>query len=278
MKKKPSPAFREDIVYDDDGGGSRFRRRPADDCGDDEAEASPRLALPARTAREIEDRMAAGERLDPIVPGHARNLATSFWGQAWNRYLMECADYASRLPRGRSLLRAGRVLGFQLTTGSLQASVAGLRLYDVAITVQPLDEEAAAALAIRLKSRIGSVVDLLAGTLSDEVMRMVADPHHGLFPAPSDIRFHCSCPDDASLCEHAAATLYAAGCHFDQQPADLFRLRGLQPEALVASDHLPDVIASLTDASAANGPTLDPAGLGDLFGIQLGSPPTDPRP
>ena len=278
MKKKPSPSFREDIVYDDDAEPPRFRRRPADDGGDDETEASPRLALPARTAREIEDRKAAGERLDPIAPGHARNLATSFWGQAWNRYLMECADYASRLPRGRSLLRAGRVLGFQLTTGSLRASVAGLRLYDVNITVNPIDEEAAAALALRLKSHIGSVVDLLAGKLNDDVMRMVADPHHGLFPAPSDIRFHCSCPDDASLCEHAAATLYAAGCHFDEQPADLFRLRGLQPETLVASDHLPDVIASLTDASAADGPTLDPAGLGDLFGIQLGSPPTDPRP
>lgn len=278
MKKKASPPFREDIVYDDDTGPSRFRRRPADDGGDDETEPSPRLAIPARTAREIEDRRAAGERLDPIAPGHARNLANSFWGQAWNRYLMECADYASRLPRGRTLLRASRVLGFQLTTGSLRASVAGFRLHDVAITVKPLDEEAAAALALRLKSHIGSVVDLLAGKLNDEVMRMVADPHHGLFPAPSDIRFHCSCPDDASLCEHAAATLYAAGCHFDEQPADLFRLRGLQPEALVASDHLPDVIASLTEASAPGGPTLDPASLGDLFGIQLGAPPADPRP
>jgi hypothetical protein len=277
MKKKPSPAFREDIVYDDDGGGSRFRRRPADDGGDDEAEASPRLALPARTAREIEDRKAAGERLDPIAPGQARNLATSFWGQAWNRYLMECADYASRLPRGRSLLRNGRVLGFQLTTGSLRASVAGLRLYDVAITVQPLDDDAAAALAARLRGHIGSVVDLLAGKLNDDVMRMVADPLHGLFPAPSDIRFHCSCPDDASLCEHAAATLYAAGCHFDEQPADLFRLRGLQPDALVSSG-LSDVIAGLTTATNPTGDTLDPASLGDLFGIQLDSPPRDPRP
>ena len=277
MKKKPSPAFREDIVYDDDGGGSRFRRRPADDGGDDEAEASPRLALPARTAREIEDRKAAGERLDPIALGHARNLATSFWGQAWNRYLMECADYASRLPRGRSLLRNGRVLGFQLTTGSLRASVAGLRLYDVAITVQPLDDDAAAALAARLRGHIGSVVDLLAGKLNDDVMRMVADPLHGLFPAPSDIRFHCSCPDDASLCEHAAATLYAAGCHFDEQPADLFRLRGLQPDALVSSG-LSDVIAGLTTATNPTGDTLDPASLGDLFGIQLDSPPRDPRP
>jgi hypothetical protein len=277
MKKKPSPAFREDIVYDDDGGGSRFRRRPADDGGDDEAEASPRLALPARTAREIEDRKAAGDRLDPIAPGQARNLATSFWGQAWNRYLMECADYASRLPRGRSLLRNGRVLGFQLTTGSLRASVAGLRLYDVAITVQPLDDDAAAALAARLRGHIGSVVDLLAGKLNDDVMRMVADPLHGLFPAPSDIRFHCSCPDDASLCEHAAATLYAAGCHFDEQPADLFRLRGLQPDALVSSG-LSDVIAGLTTATNPTGDTLDPASLGDLFGIQLDSPPRDPRP
>lgn len=276
MKKK-APAFREDIVYDDDGAGSRFRRRPADDCGDEETESSPRLALPARTAREIEDRKAAGEQLDPIAPGHSRNLATSFWGQAWNRYLMECADYASRLPRGRSLLRAGRVLGFQLTTGSLNASVAGLRLYDVAITVKPLDDDAAAGLAVRLRGHIGSVVDLLAGKLNDEVMRMVADPHHGLFPAPSDIRFHCSCPDDASLCEHAAATLYAAGCHFDEQPADLFRLRGLQPETLVSAN-LSDVIAGLTTATDPSDATLDLASLGDVFGIQLDTPPRDPRP
>jgi uncharacterized Zn finger protein len=190
---------------------------------------------------------------------------------------MECADYASRLPRGRSLLRNGRVLGFQLTTGSLRASVAGLRLYDVAITVQPLDDDAAAALAARLRGHIGSVVDLLAGKLNDDVMRMVADPLHGLFPAPSDIRFHCSCPVDASLCEHAAATLYAAGCHFDEQPADLFRLRGLQPDALVSSG-LSDVIAGLTTATNPTGDTLDPASLGDLFGIQLDSPPRDPRP
>ena len=277
MKKKP-PAFREDIVYDEDGGGSRFRRRAPDDAADMDEDAAPaRSVLPARTAREIEDRKAAGERLDPITPGHSRNLATSFWGQAWNRYLMECADYASRLPRGRSLLRNGRVLGFQLTTASLKASVAGLRLYDVAITVQPLDDDAAAALAARLRGHIGSVVDLLAGKLNDDVMRMVADPHHGLFPAPSDIRFHCSCPDDASLCEHAAATLYAAGCHFDEQPADLFRLRGLQPEALVSSD-LSDVIAGLTTATDPIGDTLDPASLGDLFGIQLPPPPRDPGP
>ncbi len=277
VKKKPSPPFRDDIVYDDDDGGSRFRRRAPDDAAEmDEESASPRAALPSRTARELEDRRAAGESLAAVVPGHTRNLATSFWGQAWNRYLMECADYASRLPRGRTLLRAGRVLGFQLATGSLKASVAGLRLYDVTITVPPMDEDAAAALAERLRGHIGSVVDLLAGKLNDEVMRAVANPTHGLFPAPSDLRFSCPCPDDAGLCEHAAGLLYAAGCHFDDHPADLFLLRGINPHTLVSAN-LSDVIAGLTNAQDAADPGLATTDLSQLFGIQLEPESPDPK-
>ena len=262
------PPFRDDIVYDDEGSPRRgFRRRPADHDQDDDSERPLNGALPARATRELESRRAAGEILEPILPGHPRNLATTFWGMAWNRYLMECADYASRLPRGRTTLRAGRVLRLTLETGSIRAVVAGQHLFEVTINIKPLDDAAATALAERLRGRIGSIVELLSGNLSVEVMTIVAAPDTGLFPSPSEIRFACSCPDDASLCEHAAAALYATGCRFDDHPAELFRLRRIDPASLQTSN-LGDVVSALTgDVSPA---AIDGDDLSALFGINLG--------
>lgn len=262
------PPFRDDIVYDEEGPQRRkFPRRSADQDPDEDSERPQTGALPARATRELESRRAAGEVLEPILPNHPRNLATTFWGMAWNRYLMECADYASRLPRGRTALRAGRVLRLTLETGSIRAVVAGQRLFDVSINIRPLNDAAATALAERLRGRIGSIVELLSGDLSAEVMTTVAAPETGLFPSPSEIRFACSCPDDASLCEHAAAALYATGCRFDDHPAELFLLRGIDPASLQTSN-LGDVVFALTgDVSP---PSIDGADLSALFGIALG--------
>jgi hypothetical protein len=103
------PPFRDDIVYDEEGPQRRkFPRRSADQDPDEDSERPQTGALPARATRELESRRAAGEVLEPILPNHPRNLATTFWGMAWNRYLMECADYASRLPRGRTAHRRDR--------------------------------------------------------------------------------------------------------------------------------------------------------------------------
>ena len=262
------PPFRDDIVYDDEVPQSRgFRRRAAEHDPDEDLERPRAGTLPARAARELEFRRAAGETLEPIIPNHSRNLATTFWGMAWNRYLTECADYASRLPRGRTALRAGRVLRLILETGSIRAVVAGQRLFDVTITIRPPDDDAAAALAQRLRGRIGSIVELLSGDLSAEVMSVVAAPESGLFPSPSEIRFACSCPDDASLCEHAAAGLYATGCRFDDHPAELFILRGIDPASLQTSN-LGDVVSALTGDISP--PAIDDTNLSALFGINLG--------
>ncbi len=262
------PPFRDDIVYDDEGPQRRkFPRRAADQDPDEDSERPQTGTLPARANRELESRRAAGELLEPILPNHPRNLATTFWGMAWNRYLMECADYASRLPRGRTALRAGRVLRLTLETGHIRAVVAGQRLFDVTITIRPPDDDAAAALAQRLRGRIGSIVELLTGDLSAEVMTIVAAPETGLFPSPSDIRFACSCPDDASLCEHAAAALYATGCRFDDHPAELFLLRAIDPASLQSSN-LGDVVSALTGDISP--PAIDGPDLSSLFGINLG--------
>jgi len=53
-------------------------------------------------------------------------------------------------------------------------------------------------------------------------MAVVTREKTGLFPAPREIAFRCSCPDGASMCKHVAATLYGVGARLDEEPALLF--------------------------------------------------------
>ena len=97
-------------------------------------------------------------------------------------------------------------------------------------------------------------------------MERICKPGVGLFPAPKDIKFSCSCPDWAVMCKHVAAVLYGVGARLDQQPELLFSLRRVDAQALVAQ-------AGAGLASAKAGPAaakvLDDSELADVFGIEM---------
>ena len=112
--------------------------------------------------------------------------------------------------------------------------------------------------------QIGSILELLRGSLSDQVMAAVSDPDRGLFPKPREIELGCSCPDWATMCKHVAAVLYGVGNRLDDSPELLFRLRGVDPGDLIsAAMVLPE------GAATAGADTLDEDQLGDIFGIDL---------
>lgn len=229
-----------------------------------------RSALSAKVEKALKQRRAAGENLEPVVPASRKNLSTTFWGQAWNRNLVAYSDYESRLPRGRTYLRSGKVLGLQVKAGEITSLVIGTRLYEVQIRIKPLAEEKWVQLQQLLRGKISDVVELLSGELSDDVMRTVTDLEHGLFPSDREIKFSCTCPDAAGLCKHVAATFYAVGCLLDDQPQKLFTLRGLDPTDLIGT--LQDTIAQLTDGSShspARAEALADEDLSALFGIDL---------
>ena len=50
----------------------------------------------------------------------------------------------------------------------------------------------------RCSGQIGSLLELLQGRLSDQVMEVVTDREQGLFPLPGEMSFKCSCPDSAT--------------------------------------------------------------------------------
>ena len=189
--------------------------------------------VPVAERRRQAERMLAslkkkGRICQPVVID-GRAIARTFWCKNWCEHLESYSDYASRLPRGRTYARNGSVIDLQIAAGKISALVAGSDIYKVDISVQPIEQGLWQAILDECAGKVASLVELLQGRLSSAVMDVVARPGTGLFPVPQQIRFHCSCPDAASMCKHVAASLYGVGARFDSEPELLFRLRGVDP-------------------------------------------------
>ena len=124
----------------------------------------------------------------------------------------------------------------EIAEAEVRAFVMGRALYEVDIEIDPLRTSLWRALKRRCAGRIGSLLELLQGRLSDRVMAEVSDPERGLFPRPKQIRLSCTCPDWAVMCKHVAAVLYGVGARLDEQPELLFVLRGVDHQELIDVD------------------------------------------
>jgi uncharacterized Zn finger protein len=188
----------------------------------------------AKAAQELAKRAKKGQGSSPIII-EGRTIASSFWGSSWCENLERYSDFANRLPRGRTYIRNGSVVDLRVEPGRVRALVSGRDLYEIDIAIRPLPAKRWRAIQAACAGRLGSLVELLRGSLSQGVMEVVTRRDEGLFPAPREIALSCSCPDWASMCKHVAATLYGVGARLDQQPELLFALRGVDPQELVAA-------------------------------------------
>ncbi len=149
--------------------------------------------------------------------------------------------------------------------------VSGSELYNIDIELTPLAKPTWKQVKSQCAGRIGSLVDLLQGKLSQDVMSIVTARKRGLFPKPKEIKMKCSCPDYAYLCKHLAAVLYGIGARLDQQPELLFLLRQV--------DHLELVTAAGERAVAtkmrSKKKDIADEVLSEIFGIELEGLSTD---
>jgi uncharacterized Zn finger protein len=207
----------------------------------------------------------AGAELSPIEP-YRGAITKTFWGKAWSENLEAYSDYANRLPRGRTYVRNGSVIDLKIAGGEIQAQVMGSSLYKVAIKISAVARDQWQALGTDCAGSIDSLVELLQGKLSTAVMQRICAPRTGLFPAPKEISFSCSCPDSVSMCKHVAAVLYGVGARLDHQPELLFRLRQVDAADLVqqAGAGLPK-----SKKGPIAGKLLDDSMLADVFGIEM---------
>ncbi|MFC1705859.1 hypothetical protein ACFL59_03440 [Planctomycetota bacterium] len=229
-----------------------------------------------RAAAKVARLKKAGHGVSPVeIVG--RKITTTFWGDAWCKNLEAYSDYSNRLPRGRTYVRNGSVIDLQIRAGRVRSLVSGSELYKVEVRIKRLAKRHWTKVKDQCSGQIGSLVELLRGSISKGVMEIVTRKGEGLFPSPGEISLDCSCPDWATMCKHVAATLYGAGARLDDEPELLFTLRGVDPAEMVeaAIDQPP------TGKETRKGPVLAASELSSVFGIDIdagGGPGGEPAP
>jgi len=215
----------------------------------------------AKARRKMEKLRKKGKDIQPVeIEG--RTIARSFWGKGWCDHLESFSDFENRLPRGRTYVRNGSVCHLAIHPGRIEAIVSGSELYNISINIKKLKPAIWKSVKKQCSGRIGSMLELLQGKLSDHVMTVVTDRAQGLFPQPREIELRCNCPDWATMCKHVAAVLYGVGSRLDSRPELLFLLRDVDAQELISTE--------MTVPSAAKtGDVIDADRLGDIFGIDL---------
>ena len=207
---------------------------------------------------------------EPVVAPRTRQVAATFWGKAWCDNLERYANLANRLPRGRAYLRNGSVLDLVITAGRVEAFVAGSELYQVTIAIAPLAKTRWRRVVACCTGRIGSLVGLLRGELSDDVLSVLTDARDGMFPHPRELTLDCSCPDGTDVCKHVAAVLYGVGIRLDARPELFFLLRQVDQTELLTSA----TAGAVSRHRPTAGKRIADDRLSAVFGIELeGVPP-----
>jgi uncharacterized Zn finger protein len=221
----------------------------------------------AQAAKEVAKRIKKGQEVCPIrIDG--RNIASTFWGKAWCANLESYSDYSNRLPRGRTYVRNGSVVHLKIDKGRIEALVSGSELYEIQIDIAALPKPDWQAVKKQSAGKIGTLVELLQGKLSNAMMELVTDRAHGLFPKPKEIKMRCSCPDGARMCKHLAAVMYGVGSRLDSSPELLFALRGVGHMELIEQ-----AIPTAPVGAKTGAPTIAADDLGAIFDIEIGDAP-----
>jgi len=206
-----------------------------------------------------------GQRMAPVsIAGRA--IAANFWGKSWCENLEHYSDYENRLPRGRTYVRNGSVLDLQIEKGKVTALVSGSDLYRIVISITPVPLRHWKTICRDCTGTIDSLVELLGGRLAKGVMDRVCRKGDGLFPAPSEIKLSCSCPDWAAMCKHVAAALYGVGARLDEEPELLFVLRGVNEKDLLAGA---GENVQLSRKLPSTAKMLDESDIAEVFGIEM---------
>ncbi len=171
-------------------------------------------------------------------PSGRAPFGTTWWGQAWVEALEQRAHLdTNRLPRGRAYARSGAVGALTLDVGRISASVQGTRAqpYSVTVRVRTFNDREWNAVLDALVGEIGHAAALLDGELAPGIARDVESIGLDLLPGPGEIEPHCTCPDWADPCKHAAAVCYLVADELDRDPFGLLRLRGRGRDEVLAA-------------------------------------------
>lgn len=183
-------------------------------------------------------------------------FASSWWGEAWLDALERSARLdPNRLSRGRTYARHGAVGALDVAPGRVGARVQGQhgRYYEAEVEVRTIEGDAWGAIADAIAAKAAHSAALADGELDPAIVDDVRSVGLELLPGPGDIRPHCTCPDWAEPCKHAAAVCYAVAAELDRDPFVLFLLRG------IGRDELTGLVAARRGGGSAPAPDRNAA-------------------
>ena len=223
--------------------------------------------LKRNSKSSIHTAKAKGKVLEPVVI-QGRAIAKNWWGKAWCDNLERYADFESRLDRGKRYVRTGAVIDLKIQKGKIRARVQGRRKspYKVEIRISPLSEEKCQRIIEQCGRKLENVEKLMNGDFPEE-MKELFQSSDGLFPAPQEISFTCSCPDWALMCKHVAAALYGVGARLDEKPLMFFELRGIDVDRFIDVTLASKVEAMLQNVDQRTERMLDEDSVRGLFGV-----------
>ncbi|MCA1596352.1 MAG: SWIM zinc finger family protein [Chloroflexi bacterium] len=228
------------------------------------------------------ERSSPREARGGIRPQSKRGtFGETWWSRRWIEVL-ESFDIGTRLARGRSYARNGRVLSIDIKSGVVTAAVQGSERspYSVSIQVSRIPAEGWKKVTGVLSTQAIFAASLLAGEMPGEIESAFQDAGVSLFPVSlKEIKTECSCPDWSNPCKHIAAVYYLLGEEFDRDPFLIFKLRGMEkpelikrlgaaPAAAAAKPAAPPEPLPVSPAAFWTGAPVSP----DLFG-EVRTPP-----
>jgi uncharacterized Zn finger protein len=188
-------------------------------------------------------------------------FGSTWWAKRWIEVL-ESFNIGARLGRGRSYARKGQVLSINVAEGQVRSQVQGSmpKPYDIEIDVKKLSAKEWDAVTAALAGQPLFAAKLLSGEMPQDIESVFRTAGTSLFPtALKDLETDCSCPDWSNPCKHIAAVYYLLGEEFDRDPFLLFKLRGLDRDALMK--RLGTVRPAAVETPAENVPAAPPEPL-----------------
>ncbi len=133
------------------------------------------------------------------------------------------------MSRGRAYARAERVFNIRMNCGQITAKVEGsLGNYNVMVKFDTINGKKWGGIIgkIRASHALGAILN---NQLPEDLKKIC-----GVDIVPPEFTADCSCPDYANPCKHIAALYYVLAEEIDLAPQILFKLRGLERDALFA--------------------------------------------
>mgnify|MGYP006076576529 CR=1 FL=1 len=219
----------------------------------------------ANAEKQMNKLRKKGQNIKPVLI-EGRKISKTFWGKAWCEHIESFNDYENRLPRGRTYARNGSVCHLEIKQHEVKAIVVGSVLYNVKLSIKPIPIKKWESIKNKCQGKVCSVLELLAGKLSDGVMDVVCHLSEGLFPQFKEITLTCDCPDWAVMCKHVAAVLYGIGARLDSEPENLFTLRAVDHSEMV---DISQAMAEITSSQSTSSKRLSSVDISSIFDFDM---------